>query len=319
VKRRALGRDGPDVSVLYLGTWPIGGGMGPVPRATALATIRHALALGVSAIDTAEGYGDAEELIGLAIAPSERDAIHLATKVSFGPYTAGRVRAAAEQSLRRMRTDHVDLFQLHFFPAVVDLQEALDALLAVRDAGLARDVGLSNFSADQLERALGLAAVPRALQVPLNLLDRGELDGSIASCRQRGIGVLSHSALAKGLLAGALSPTNSFAGEDERSRHPRFERDALAAYLDVAARLEALAAEASLGIVELAVAWVLAQDGVTACIAGPRHPDELDAQVRGAEAVVPPGLLERAEAIAADAPRIGHGTPTSSPLLAPQS
>jgi aryl-alcohol dehydrogenase-like predicted oxidoreductase len=313
VERRPLGRGGPDVPVLFLGTWPLGGGMGPVPRTIALATIRHALTLGVSALDTAEGYGDAEELIGAAIPPAERDAVFLATKVSFGPYTVERVRRAAEQSLRRMRTDRVDLLQLHFYPADIDPDEALDALLGVRDAGLAREVGLSNLSAGQLERAVVGREPPRALQVPLNLFDRDELQGSIRRCRELGIGVLCHSALAKGLLAGSLTGSSAFAADDERSRHPRFAPDALAAYLDVATRLAALADEASLGIVELAVAWVLAQDGVTACIAGPRNPDELEAQLRGARAVLPPGLTERAAAIAAKAPGIGHGTPTSSP------
>ena len=316
MERRTLGRGGLDVPVLFLGTWPLGGGMGEVPRPTALATIRHALALGITAIDTAEGYGDAEELIGAAIPPAERDAVHIATKVSFGPYTAERVRRAAEQSLRRMRTDRLDLLQLHFFPADVELDEALDALLSVRDAGLAREVGLSNFTLEQLERAVEAREAPRALQVPLNLFDRDQLQGSIPRCRELGIGVLCHSVLAKGLLAGALTGTSAFATDDERSRHPRFAPDPLAAYLEVAGRLAALAAEASLGMVELAVAWVLAQEGVTACIAGPRHPDELEAQVRGAKAVLPPGLTERAAAIAADAPSIGHGTPSRSPSMA---
>jgi aryl-alcohol dehydrogenase-like predicted oxidoreductase len=242
--------------------------------------------------------------------------VFIATKVSFGPYTVERVRRAAEQSLRRMRTDRLDLLQLHFFPAGLELDRALDALLSVREAGLARHVGLSNFTLEQLERAVARREPPRSLQVPLNLFDRDEIHGAIPRCRELGIGVLCHSALAKGLLAGALTRRSAFAPDDERSSHPRFAPEALPSYLEVADRLAAQAAEASLGMVELAVAWVLAKEGVTACIAGPRHPDELEAQVRGAQAVVPPGLMERATAIAADAPSVGHGTPSLSPSMA---
>jgi aryl-alcohol dehydrogenase-like predicted oxidoreductase len=300
------------VPVLFLGTWPIGGGMGQVARPTALATIRRAIDLGITAFDTAEGYGNAEELLGEAIHPSERHAMFLATKVSFGPYTAARVRATAEQSLKRLRTEYLDLLQLHFYPADVSLDAAIDALWAVQDAGLTRWVGVSNFTAEQLVRAAA-RRLPQALQTPLNLFDRDELAGSIRVCRAFGAGVLCHSALAKGLLAGSLRGDPAFVADDERSRHPRFDPEVLPRYLDVADRLSHLAAEVGLGLVELAVAWVLAQPGVTAAIAGPRAPDELDAQVRGATARLSPELVAHASQIAAQGPAIGHGTPTASP------
>jgi aryl-alcohol dehydrogenase-like predicted oxidoreductase len=309
---RPLGRDGPVVPALFVGTWPIGGGMGAVARPTALATLRRAIDLGITAFDTAEGYGNAEELLGEAVAPSERPALFLATKVSFGPYTAARVRAAAEQSVRRLRTDYLDLLQLHFFPADISLEAAMEALWAVQDAGLTRWVGVSNFTAEQLDRASERRR-PQALQTPLNLFDRDELVGSIRLGREIGAGVLCHSALAKGLLTGSLARTSTFATDDERSRHPRFGADVLPRYLEAADALSRLAAEVGVSLVELAVAWVLAQPGVTATIAGPRAPDELDAQARGARVRLSSEIVAEASRIAAQAPAIGHGTPTTSP------
>src|SRR5713226_7458623 len=111
METRQLGANGPAISAITFGAWPIGGGLGTVEKRTAIATVRHALDIGINAIDTAEFYRDSESILGEALAGYPRDRVFLATKVSAEPFTRARIREALENSLRALRTEYVDLYQ----------------------------------------------------------------------------------------------------------------------------------------------------------------------------------------------------------------
>src|SRR5438270_7261392 len=155
MQQRQLGANGPSISAITFGGWPIGGGLGAVEKQTAIATVRHALDLGITAIDTAEFYRSSESILGEALASYPRDRVFLATKVSAEPFTRARIREALDNSLRALRLDYVDLYQLHRFPTNVPLEEALGGLVEARESGRARYVGTSGFTAEQLARCQG--------------------------------------------------------------------------------------------------------------------------------------------------------------------
>ena len=152
---RQLGAGGSTIPILMFGAWPIGGEMGAVEEDQANQTIRHALDLGVTAIDTADGYRSSESVIGKAIS-GRRDEVFLATKVTRGSYNRARLQEAIANSLRALQTDHVDLYQPHSYPQGVSLEEAMEALAEVRESGKARYIGVSNFTVDQLSAATRL-------------------------------------------------------------------------------------------------------------------------------------------------------------------
>ncbi len=184
---RQLGTDGPHLPVLMFGAWPIGGGMGAVDEATAIATIHRALDLGVTAIDTAEFYRGSEAIVGRALDGRPRDSVFLATKASAEPFTRARVREALENSLRALRTDYVDLYQLHRFPTGTPLEEAIAALAEARESGKARSVGVSNFTVDQLAAARALYPI-QSLQPRFSIFDAGRPATSCPTATPRASG-----------------------------------------------------------------------------------------------------------------------------------
>ncbi len=271
---RSLGRGGPEVSVLGLGTWPIGGGMGPVEERTAIAVIREALDRGVTMIDTAEGYRTSEAVIGKALAGGRRERCFLASKVSFD-FSARGIQKALENSLRALGTDYLDLYQIHRFDPAFPVEESMETLARLRDQGKTRTIGVSNYKAEQMERALS-AAPFSANQVAYNMIDRQIEAGDAPFCRDHGIGIIVHSPLAKGLLAGKYSPDRRFPESDERSGFPRFQGARFAAYLEAAERLRPIARERGLTLVQLAVAWAARLPGVSSVLVGARSLEQLE-------------------------------------------
>jgi aryl-alcohol dehydrogenase-like predicted oxidoreductase len=277
MEQRQLGRNGPLISALTFGAWPIGGGLGAVEKSTAIATVRRALDLGISAIDTAEYYRDSESILGEALAGYPREKVFLATKVSVEPFTRARIREALDNSLRALRTDYVDLYQLHRFPSGVPLREALDGLMEARAAGRARYIGTSAFSPEQLARCGGYPI--QSEQPRLNILYPEAARDVIPYCADHGIGVIVHSPLGKGLLTGRYRPGHRFAPDDERSGFERFQGETFANHLAKADRLAQIAREKGISLVQLAVAWTLAQTGVTSSIVGAKSPEQVEEHV----------------------------------------
>lgn len=297
---RQLGRDGPQIPVLGLGAWPLGGGMGPVDEQIAIATIQAAIDNGITLIDTAQAYRTSEATIGKALKQGYRERCFLATKVS-GNYTRAGITAALEQSLRALEVDYVDLYQIHHWDPQYPIEESMEALARLQEQGKTRAIGVSNFTADQMRQALQVARF-QSNQPRYNLFDREIEPVDIPFCEREGIGILAHSPLAKGLLAGTYTPDHTFPAADERSGFPRFQGETFARYLAAAERLKELAHAKGLSLVQLAIAWVLRLPAITCVLVGAKNPAQVEAHTSAVGVTFSSDELAHIEAILADAP-----------------
>lgn len=277
-----------------------------IDEGAAFAVLDRALEVGITLVDTAEAYaaGASEAIVGRWLAARRaRGAVVLATKVS-GALAPARVRASCEASLHRLGVDAVDLFQLHRWDPDVPLAETLGALDDLAQAGLARAVGCSNYSAEQLAEALGLQAraglAPfSAVQPVYNLADRAVEGGLLALCARLGVGVITYSPLGAGFLTGKY-------GRDRRvpqgtrfdvapAHQPLYFTDERFAVVE---GLRAIAAEAGLPMAHLALAWVLGRPGVSSVLVGGRAPAQID-QAIAAAAGLPPDLAAALDGLGA--------------------
>jgi aryl-alcohol dehydrogenase-like predicted oxidoreductase len=271
---RQLGKDGPQVPVLGLGAWPIGGGMGQVDEKAAIATIHAAIDNGITLLDTAQAYRTSEATVGKALKGSFRERCILATKASRDFSRLG-IRSAMEDSLRTLDVDYVDLYQIHNWQPQYPVAESMETMAELQAQGATRYIGVSNYNAEQMQQALRTARF-QSNQPRYNLFDRQIEAEDIPFCEREGIGILVHSSLAKGLLTGKHVPTDVFPADDERSRFPRFQGDAFAGYLAVADRLRALAADKGLSLVQFAIAWLLRLPAVTCVLVGAKSPAQVE-------------------------------------------
>jgi aryl-alcohol dehydrogenase-like predicted oxidoreductase len=283
MQQRQLGRDGPPVPVIGFGAWPIGGGMGSVDDRDAIRTLHHAFEQGVTLIDTAEAYHTSEEVVGRALASwsGPRDRIFVATKVRGDDLSVAHIAEAAEQSLRRLGVETIDLLQAHSWDAAHPIDETMQAFEQLVRSGKVRYVGVSNFDVPQMEDAW--RAVPfQTLQPRYSLLHREIEPDILPYCQRRGIGVLAHSPLAKGLLTGRYRSGHVFAADDERARMDRFQGEEFTRLLARTAPLGRWAQERGHTLLELAIAWVLSNPAVTVCLCGGKSPEQVDDHVRAA-------------------------------------
>jgi aryl-alcohol dehydrogenase-like predicted oxidoreductase len=274
------------VSRVAIGTWAIGGWMwGGTDDAESVATIRAALDHGINVIDTAPayGFGHSEEIVGKAIAKGrQRDKVVIATKVGlewkdgkvFRNASRGRIMREVEDSLRRLRTDYIDIYQVHWPDPLVPIEETAAAMHVLFKQGKIRAIGVSNFSLEQMQRFRSVAAL-HVLQSPYNLFER-EIDADLLPyCRKNNIATFGYGALCRGLLSGRMRPTTIFSGDDLRRTDPKFQQPRFAQYLSAVQRLDQLA-QGRFGqhVIQLAVRWMLDQ-GITTALWGARHPDQL--------------------------------------------
>jgi aryl-alcohol dehydrogenase-like predicted oxidoreductase len=280
---------GVKVSRIGLGTWAIGGiDWGAVPDDVAIATCLGALERGINLIDTAPiyGYGRAEEIVGRAIrAHGHREDFFIATKAGlewnpFGVFsnsTAARLRAEIEDSLRRLRTDYIDLYQLHWPDTRTPIAETAALLAGFQREGKVRALGVSNFSVAQMEEFRAVAPLA-SNQPPYNLFER-QIDAEILPwCAENSVAVLTYSSLCRSLLAGRVHRGMNFAAGDIRAVDPKFQEPRFSQYLTAVERLAALAKERyGKSVLELAARWVLDRPGVSVALWGAHRPDQLDA------------------------------------------
>lgn len=298
MRTRALGRSGPEVSVIGYGAWPLSNNMGAVSDRDAAASVEEALAQGITLFDTAEVYRPAEERLGPLLRP-HRERIFLATKVGGSNLSPAHVREAVENSLRLLQTDVLDLYQVHWFDDRQPLEAGLETMAALQAEGKIRYLGVSNFSVPQMERALKVAPI-QSLQPRYNMFDR-EIEAEILPfCREHGIGILAHSPLAKGLLAGKYRPGHVFAPDDERSRFERFKGETFAGYIAKADRLKAIAEKRGLTLPQLAVAWTLRDQPVTVCLVGCKDAAQSRQNAAAGDVVLTEGELREIERILAE-------------------
>jgi len=287
MERIAIGKSGLTTSRIGLGTWAIGGWMwGGSDEAQSIATIRSAVQRGVTLIDTAPvyGFGHSEEIVGKALVEGGlRDKVQIATKVGlawkdgkvFLDSRSARLREEIEDSLRRLRTDRIDLYQVHWPDLETPIGETARTLEDLRREGKIRAIGVSNYSPAQMDAFRAVASLD-AVQPPYNLFER-EIDGDVLPYAKRtGLTVLSYGALCRGLLSGRMSSETRFDGDDLRKVDPKFQGERFRQYLAAIDELKKLARERfGKSVLALAVRWVLDQ-GSTIALWGARNPGQLD-------------------------------------------
>ena len=278
------------VSRVALGTWAMGGWMwGGTDERAAVATIRAALEQGVTLIDTAPayGFGVSEEIVGHALAPAGlRSHTVIATKVGlewregnvYRNATRARIMQEINDSLRRLRTDYIDIYQVHWPDPLVPIEETAEAMRTLYEQGKIRAIGVSNFSVAQIERFRSVAPL-HVLQSPYNLFERAIEAQILPYCRANNIATFGYGALCRGLLSGRMRPDTTFPGDDLRRIDPKFQPPRFAQYLDAVRRLDELAQRGfHRRVIHLAVRWMLDQ-GISVALWGARRPDQVQAVV----------------------------------------
>ena len=282
MRSRPLGSHGPTISVIGYGGWEAGGrGWGPpVSDTQVVAAMRSGFDAGINWVDTAEAYGDghSEELIGKAI--RRRAEVMVFTKVASRPrgtgYDRAGIRRAVQASLRRLDREFIDLYQVHW-PDEKDasLEETWGAMADLVDTGMVRWIGVSNFTADLIERCERIRHVD-VLQPHLSMLWQERVP-LLETCLSNGTGVIAYGSLAFGLLTGRITRDTTFPDDDWRSgKHglrayeQLFAPTRFEANLDVTDSLRPIADRLAISLPQLAIAWVLAHEGVTGAIIGSR-------------------------------------------------
>ena len=310
MEHRPLGRTGVSVSKLCLGTMMFGAWGNP-DHDDSIKIIHRALDAGINFLDTADVYaqGESEEIVGKALAGGRRDDVVLASKVHMpmgdDPNRRGNSRRwitrAVEDSLRRLKTDWIDLYQIHRPDPSTDIEETLGALTDLVHQGKVRYIGSSTFPAAEIVEAQW-AARDRRLQrfvceqPPYSILVRGIEADVLPTCARHGMAVIPWAPLASGWLSGRWRKGSELPGSTRAERLPaRYDMSLPGNQrkLDVADELAQLADEAGMSLIELAIAFVLNHPAVTAPIIGPRTMEHLESQLPAADVVLDEALLDR--------------------------
>jgi methylglyoxal reductase len=291
---RPMGGSTLAASAIGLGTWAMGGWMwGGHDDENSIAAIRTALDEGVTLIDTAPAYGlgKAEELVGEAIAGRRHDVV-LATKCGLTWHTdkgahffdehgrkvyryLGRdsIFQEIERSLRRLKTDYIDLYITHWQDATTPVAETMGALLDLKKQGKIRAIGVSNASVEELQAYLAVGPVD-AIQERYSMLDRAIESTLLPICREPNIATLSYSSLALGLLSGKIDANRTFQGDDLRKDNPRFAPANLKRVADFMAAIRPIADAKNASPAQIVIAWTIVQPGITYALCGARNADQ---------------------------------------------
>jgi aryl-alcohol dehydrogenase-like predicted oxidoreductase len=283
-----IASDLPDVSKLCLGTWAMGGWLwGGCDNKESIATIHKAIDLGINFIDTAPvyGFGNAESVVGDAIkAKGNRADVVIATKAGlewstdekvFRNSDSKRLKSELEDSLKRLQTDYIDLYQVHWPDDLVPVEETAQVMAGFVKAGKVRAVGVSNYSVEQMERFKTICPIHTS-QPPYNLFERGIEADVLPFSNRNHVTTLAYGAICRGLLSGRMKADTKFEGDDLRNFDPKFAQPRFSQYLEAVAQLEELAqTRHDRHVIHLAVNWIL-QQGQTIALVGARRPEQLD-------------------------------------------
>jgi aryl-alcohol dehydrogenase-like predicted oxidoreductase len=317
MQTRQLGSSDLHLTTIGLGTWAIGGGgwdfgWGPQDDQDSIAAIRRALELGINWIDTAAvyGLGHSEEIVAQAI-DGRRDEVIVATKCGlrwkqggttpFGQLDAASVREECEASLKRLKTDRIDLYQIHWPNPDKDIEEAWETIAQLIEEGKVRYGGVSNFSAAQLERIRKIHPVA-SLQPPYSMLERGVEDELLAYCAKHHIGVVAYSPMKAGLLTGKYTKEGvaSLPEDDWRRGSDQFKEPRLSANLNLIEKLKPIAERIGLNMSQLAIAWVLRRPEVTSAIVGARRPKQIEETVKAGDVTLSAQDIDEIETLLAE-------------------
>jgi aryl-alcohol dehydrogenase-like predicted oxidoreductase len=321
MKTVTLAATGLEVTPIAYGTWQFGGDWGPVDKQAAMRAIRDARSAGINFFDTAQayGFGRAERLLGRALADdlrSARESVVIATKGGLRMDGEKLVRDASpawlrkgvEASLDALRTDYVDLYQVHWPDPGTPIAETAAALAELVREGLIRHVGVSNYSPAQIAEFSAVLPV-ETVQPPYHLFRRDIEAGLLPYAAAHDIGVLAYGPLAHGLLGGTITEATTFDASDWRMHSPAFTGPGFARNLQVVAALRAFAADRGATIAQLAVAWVLAHPAVQVAIVGARTHAHLAESLGALDLTLSQGDLAEIDHIMAAAAPVGGPTP----------
>jgi aryl-alcohol dehydrogenase-like predicted oxidoreductase len=311
VRYTRLGKTKLEVSVIAFGTWSFGGEWGAFDAEAAKDTIHHALELGITFFDTAQayGFGAAEGVLADALwARARREDVIVATKGGLRKdgndlhrdTSAKWLREGVESSLRNLRTDYIDLYQIHWPDASTPAEETGHVLSSLVREGKIRHVGVSNYDTKQMEE-LSQSVTVETLQPPYHMFRRDIETEILPYAADHHLGVLVYGPLAHGLLSGGMTPLTTFPSDDWRSHSSDFSGERFARNLEVVERLDALARERGMSLPQLAVAWTLANPAVDVSIVGARHPAHLDATAAAGELELSDDDVAKVNGILADA------------------
>jgi aryl-alcohol dehydrogenase-like predicted oxidoreductase len=311
---REFGRTGLQVSPITLGSWPMSGDRyGRIEDSEAVRTIQRAQDQGITSFDTAPAYGagHAEETLGAALMDGRRDQAVVTTKCGLGPRRDGMpgrnssrtaILEEIDASLSRMRTDHTDVYLVHWPDPNTPLAETMGVMDELRQTGKTRLVGVSNFDVPLLEECRKVRPVD-VLQVGYNLFDRRMEREVFPYCREHGIGVMAYGSLAYGLLTGAFTEDTMFEASDWRSGGVAFGQPILGGdnfrhNVRLVQRLrDQVARPKGVTVAQLALAWVLHNPAVTTAMVGARVPAEIEENVGAAEVVLSDDEVAHIESI----------------------
>lgn len=330
MERRRLGGSDLELSVIGLGTWVFGGRWGGADDADSAAACHAALDAGINWIDTADIYGQgrAERIVGRVVR-ERRDEVIVASKGGVawdaGPPLqiwreagAGYLRMACERSITALGLDHIDLYQVHWPVPGVPAEETIGALLELRDRGLVRAIGVSNYAVGDLEAA-GAVAQLDSYQPGYHMMRRQVEQAELPWCAEHGVGVIAYGPLGHGLFTGRMGADITFPDNDWRASSEFFTDEFFPARVAAVGELERIAREAGRagGVAELAVMWVLRRPEVTAAIVGGRNADQARANAALAGAPLSADEIAAIDAVLAAHPGVdrpyGHGEPPARP------
>ncbi|HEX9371566.1 MAG TPA: aldo/keto reductase [Roseiflexaceae bacterium] len=299
METRQLGNSDLQITPIGFGAWAIGGGgwesgWGPQDDSESIAAINRALDLGVNWIDTAAvyGLGHSEEVVARALS-GRSDQPYVFTKCSLvwgqdrqirNSMKPDSIRREVEASLRRLRRDVIDLYQIHWPNPDPEIEEGWATLAELQREGKVRYIGVSNFSVEQMRRAMAIAPIT-SLQPPYSLLRRDVEQEILPFCKEHGIGVIVYSPMQSGLLTGAMTAERvaSLPEDDWRKHNADFQEPRLSRALALVERLRAVGQRHGRSPGEVAIAWTLHHPAVTGAIVGARSPAQVEGIVGAGE------------------------------------
>jgi len=298
------------ITTLGLGAWAIGGpwkyGWGNQDDRDSIRTIHRALERGMNWIDTAPAYGlgHSEEIVARALdETSFRPLIFTKCGIVWNSKREPSFRIdrqsierEVEDSLRRLKVDVIDLYQVHWPMPENDIEEAWSTMARLKEKGNVRYIGVSNFSVEQMERVRSIAEIT-SLQPPFSLVDRSAADKILPYCLENGIGVINYSPMASGLLTGKMTRDRiqNLPPDDWRRKSEEFKEPKLSRNLELVELLRGLAADHRCTVAEIAIAWTLCNPAVTGAIVGLRNPDQIDGIIGAHEVRFSDSELKRIE------------------------
>jgi myo-inositol catabolism protein IolS len=270
MKTKVLGKTDLKVSSITFGCWELGGGPWEFTSDdNNVKVLQAAFNMGITTFDTAEGYGNghSEEVVGAALEGRRKEVV-ITTKVSRGNLAPEDVRRSAEASLKRLKTDYVDIYYIHWPSFDIPVETTLSEFNKLKEEGLIRAIGVSNFSLDQLKEAAGYAQID-IIQPEYSLLHRSIEADLLPYCEQQNIGIMSYSSIAKGILTGAFHLGGKKLEENDfRSTRRLFSPEHLQKETELIMLLKEIADSKNKSISQIAISWLLHQNALTTAIVG---------------------------------------------------